>query len=270
MNKNQFRDLSNNDKRGVANKLNFPNLRRLSHVSRNMRNVSIPVMRAKKRNRNTNMITDMMKVSRLPQQRLALNTWNKEKLAAYISAYHSGNAVLGEENAEGLWGDNGERPLGGAAEGALFLMPNGSMQSLHWAPTGSSLSGVRPPGTFAPIVHNLLSRVNNSDRSTLKAYNRFRLYRALMRQNKPELINLAKIIHGGENQHEWGPPESPQFGQKWRRLSRYVNTAAKLKGIHKNIVEKRYAPGGNGYLDARNHFQGLAGTSNNNRGGNRN
>lgn len=71
-----------------------------------------------------------------------------------------------------------------------------------------------------------------------------------MKQNKPELVLLAQIIHGYRNDFNYGPDfelnidelSTPQFGQKWRRLSNIAPKTGKIgryvKGIYKNTTDE--------------------------------
>ena len=243
MNNSQFRHLSNDEKGHVAKKLNLPDLKRLSQVSSNMKNISIPFVRAKLKEQNTQMMTDMMKVSRLSPQPLALSTWNKSKLAAYISAYHHHNAAWPENFFDGAGYGGNERTY-------MYMHPDGSIRS-RWMGMENFNKHPRhvPSGTVRPNVRTYLT-----SGAPLKTHNKFKLYKALMRQNKNELVLLAQMIHGiiynnnnnNNSEVELNVDELavPQFGQKWRRLSRIAPKAGKIgryvRGVHDNALKKTY------------------------------
>jgi len=154
-----------------------------------------------------------MGVSRLSPQHLALSTWNKAKLAAYISSYHHHNHANPNNNEGASYGGNEVT--------CLKMHSNGSILNIEPTYRGQNSQKLVPSGTVKNEVKSYLT-----SGVPLKTNNRFKLYRALMRQNKPELVKLAQIIHGHMNNFKYDPENilpveylaRPQFGQKWKRL----------------------------------------------------
>ena len=184
-----IQNLPSDIKPSIANKLNFRNLGRLSQVSKSMRNTSNPIL-TNRRNRQTKMKTNMMRLARMPKQYLALSTWNKDELAAYIAAYAGNKNMYNYYVRHLVVAPNGSI-IPHAYVRHLVVAPNGSIIPHSVAVKGPHTRYHLPPGTVKPNVLRYLTQ--NAD---LTLDNRFRFYRALMKQNKPELIYIAKIVHG--------------------------------------------------------------------------
>jgi hypothetical protein len=226
---------------------------------------------------NTDARSHMVSAMMLPYKKLSLSKMSKEELAAYISTHHSGRNI---QYAWPLTPNSDASLVMGYPEwpknGAYVIKNNGSI----WATMRSDESHSRvvtrqtnQPGRIKPNLINALFQLNpfsnnqenNQPPPKMSYSNRVKMYHTLMKQDRIDLLKLARIVHGYHNEMDAmvgvTTLATPAVGKHWGAIKKLAKTLKVYKNVFGGMEkydEVRYRPGHSGAEAARKHFETAA------------